>query len=151
MDWLIVFLATKLHAVVAVAALLVFLLSTQAGRRDLFKVSLLALPLAFVASRLASLLIERPRPFVDGHMSALIQHAPDNGFPSDHTLLAVTISAIAYTQNKLVGSILIVLGVLVGIGRVLAGVHHSLDVFGSIAIAFSATYLAVFILRRLQT
>ena len=81
-------------------------------------------------------------------MIALIEHTPDNGFPSDHALLAVTVGAIIYTQNQLVGSILIGLGVLVGISRVLSGVHHTLDIMGSIAIALAATYIAVFILRR---
>ena len=150
MDWFVVFLATKLYLVVVVAGLLVFLYGTRAGRKNLFRVSLLALPTAFILSRLANFLVESPRPFVDGHMSALIEHAPDNGFPSDHTLLTVTVGAIIYTQNKLVGSILILLGILVGIGRVLSGVHHAIDIVGSITIAFVATYLAVLILRRWQ-
>lgn len=148
MDWFIVFLATKLHVVIVVAALLVFLYASRKQKIEFTKVSLLTLPIAFIVSRIASRLIENPRPFVDGHMIALIEHTPDNGFPSDHALLAVTVGAIIYTQNQLVGSILIGLGVLVGISRVLSGVHHTLDIMGSIAIALAATYIAVFILRR---
>lgn len=147
MNWLIVFLATKLYAVVVVAGLLVFLWSKPVCRSRLLKVSVLTLPLAFVISRIANFFIENPRPFVDGHMTALIEHAPDNGFPSDHTLLVMTIAAIVYTQNKFAGIALIGLGILVGAGRVLAGVHHTLDIIGSIVIAFAATYLSVLLLR----
>ena len=148
MNWLIVFLATKLYAVVVVAGLLVYLWGTPVVRRGLFRVSLLTLPLAFVTSRIANFFIENPRPFVDGHMTALIEHAPDNGFPSDHTLLVMTVAAIVYTQNKFAGIVLSGLGILVGAGRVLSGVHHTIDIIGSITIAFAATYLSVFILRR---
>jgi len=97
---------------------------------------------------LLSALIYNPRPFMDEHAGQLIAHAPDNGFPSDHALLVFTVAAIVYTQNKFIGSVLIGLGVLVGIGRVVAGVHHTIDVLGSVLIAFAATYIAVLILRR---
>lgn len=146
MDTIALFLATKLHIVVVVAAVLMFLYVKQ--KRVLLQVTVLTLPLAFAVSKIANIFIENPRPFVDGHVSALIQHAPDNGFPSDHTLLAVTLGMILYTQNKLVGGIFVALGMLVGVGRVLVGVHHVADVVGSIVIALVATYCSVFILRQ---
>lgn len=149
MDLLTIFLAAKLPIVIVVIALLAFLCADYKQKRGLVNVSVIILPLAFVMSRIANLLIENPRPFVDGHMSALIYHIPDNGFPSDHTLLAVTIGAIVYTQNKVIGSILIGLGILVGVGRVLAGVHHAIDITGSVIIAFVSTYIiSILILRR---
>lgn len=148
MDWLIVFFATKLHAIIVAAALLVFSYAKRSVKLMLFKISLITLPLAFLVSRLLSALIYNPRPFVDGHAEQLIAHMPDNGFPSDHALLVFTIAAIVYSQDKLVGSVLIGLSVLVGIGRVAAGVHHVIDILGSVLIAFAATYVAVRILRR---
>tara|TARA_B100000508_G_scaffold4874_3_gene3879 strand:+ start:812 stop:1267 length:456 start_codon:yes stop_codon:yes gene_type:complete len=150
MDWFIVFLATKLHVAIVLAAFAVFIYASRKQKVEFIKVSLITLPLAFIVSRIANFLIENPRPFVDGHMIALIEHAPDNGFPSEHTLLAVTVGTIVYTENRLAGSVLIMLGVLVGTGRVLAGVHHTIDILGSTAIAFAATYLTVLMLRRWQ-
>ena len=147
MDLFVIFLATKLYMFVIAIGAAVYLWSSRLGRARLRNVSILALPLAFVISRIANALFENPRPFVDGHMTALIAHAPDNGFPSDHTLLTVTIGAIVYTHNKLAGLILIGLGILVGTGRVLAGVHHIIDIVGSVVIAFFATYVAVYALR----
>ncbi len=148
MEWLWLFFATKLHGVVVVAGVLAFIYATGRQKSELLRTSIIVLPIAFVVGKLASVIINSPRPFVDGHMSTLISHIPDNGFPSDHTLLAVTVGAIVYTQNKVVGSILILLGILVGLGRVLTGVHHPMDVIGSVAIAFAVTYVTVLILRR---
>lgn len=150
MDLVIVFFATKLYIVIVVAAVLVFLYSSRQLQRSLFLKALITMPLAFVISRVAKLFVDSPRPFVDGHMVNIIAHTPDNGFPSDHALLVFTVAAIVYTQNKVVGSVLIGLGVLVGVGRIAAGVHHTIDVLGGVLIAFVATYIAVLILRRWQ-
>ena len=130
MNWVWILGATKLLGLVVAADLLTFLYAPTTEKRKLFVTAFFALPIAFVVARLSSLIIYNPRPFVDGHMSALIPHITDNGFPSDHTLLAVTVAAIVYTHHKSVGSVLIALSLMVGVGRVLTGVHHVIDVLG---------------------
>ena len=41
-----------------------------------------------------------PRPFVVGNFTPLISHSVDNGFPSDHVLLASAIASILYFFSK---------------------------------------------------
>jgi undecaprenyl-diphosphatase len=98
----------------------------------------LMLVVAYIAAQIGGALYNDPRPFV-GHFEPLIPHAADNGFPSDHALLAASIvGAIALVR---VGwSLLVVpLAVLIEWARVGAGIHHPVDVIGSdvcVAIGF---------------
>src|SRR5919202_4656794 len=50
------------------------------------------LSLLFVQT--GGLLYNDPRPFVVGHFQPLISHPADNGFPSDHALLAAALVAV---------------------------------------------------------
>ncbi len=85
------------------------------------------------------------------HVQPLITHAADNGFPSDHTLLTMTIASILFLYNKRLGIVLAILAVIVGYSRVLAKVHHPVDIFGSIVIAIIATYISSkFLVKRLN-
>jgi undecaprenyl-diphosphatase len=142
-----VFLATKLHVVIMVTVLVYTLFLHKEKRNQTLLLALLTLPMAFIFGKVASLFIDNPRPFVVEGITPLIQHIADNGFPSDHTLLTATVACIIFVHNKALGSILLGLSILVGVSRVLAGVHHYLDVAGSVLIAGIATYLATVVIR----
>ncbi len=119
-------------------------------RKDLLKLSTITFPLSYVIAKVMSYLIYDPRPFVVEHITPLIAHAPDNGFPSDHTLLAMTIACIIFVYNRKLGIILACVAVSIGIARVAASIHHPLDIIGSIVIAIVATYFGVFFMKRLH-
>jgi undecaprenyl-diphosphatase len=104
----------------------------------------LMLVVAYIAAQVGGTLYNDPRPFV-GHFRPLIPHAADNGFPSDHALLAASIVG-AVALARLRWSLLVVLlAVLVEWARVGTGIHHSIDVIGSdvcVAIGFLIGVLA---------
>lgn len=60
------------------------------------------------------------------------------GFPSDHALFvtALVLAVWFETKNKIVTSILVILLISVGVGRVLALVHTPVDVIGGVLVAF---------------
>lgn len=109
----------------------------------------LSLILSFALSRIAGALYYNPRPFVVNGTEPLIPHAPDNGFPSDHTLLFAALAAIAWHFDKRVSVGLWIAAVGVGAYRVYASVHHPLDILGSIGIALIGTSLAYAIISAL--
>ena len=87
-----------------------------------------------------------PRPFVVGNFTPLIPHAPDNGFPSDHVLLASSIAIVLSFYNRKIALSLWILTVIIAICRVLSGVHHPIDVVGSIVISIlggSIAYIGI--------
>jgi undecaprenyl-diphosphatase len=90
--------------------------------------------LAFLASLAANRLVQDPRPFVEGGFTPAIRSSADNGFPSDHVLLLATTAAITMIASPIAGLVGILGAVVVGLARVYVGVHHLLDVFGSLVI-----------------
>ncbi len=85
------------------------------------------------------------RPFVRDHIKPLIPHATDNGFPSDHALLASVLGFTLLAYSRSVGFFLLAMAVLIGGARVAAHVHSPIDIVGSFvfsAIAVLVTHLA---------
>lgn len=107
---------------------------------------IMALPIMYVALKLLAMLYFDPRPFVVDHFTPLIPHDPDNGFPSDHTLLSAATASVVYPYSKKISMVLWVLTVLVGASRVYTGIHHPVDVLGSICIALVVAALTYFLL-----
>ena len=77
------------------------------------------------------LALYRPRPFEDGLGLNLMNHIPENSFPSDHaTLMFALAVSLAMSPMRRVGLWLLPLGLAVGWGRVYMGVHYPLDILG---------------------
>ena len=89
------------------------------------------LVLAYVFAKIGGAIYNDPRPFVTDHVRPLITHAPDNGFPSDHALLAAALVAAVAFARPLLALPVAVVAILVDWARVGAGLHHVADVAGS--------------------
>lgn len=97
---------------------------------------------SLVLAKIGSKLYNDPRPFVAGHFTPYFSHAADNGFPSDHTLLASFLAFTTWRFSRKAGVTIFVIAILIGLSRVIAGVHHSVDIIGSIVFAFVGVWLA---------
>lgn len=106
----------------------------------------LYLPLTYFFGKIASLIYYNPRPFVAENITPLLAHAADNGFPSDHSLLAGVLAMMIFTWNRKAGIVFWILAVLVGGARILAGVHHGVDILTSFVLAVFAFYICDFLL-----
>lgn len=145
MDTLIIFGAKYLiYIIIAITAVYV-LMQEKKRRRDILIFAVIVLPFSYILAKLASLAYYDPRPFVvgppAGGFAPLIPHVADNGFPSDHTLLSSAIAMTIFPFSKKIGAILFALALVVGFSRVLAGVHHSVDILASAMIAMLVCYV----------
>ncbi len=104
--------------------------------------------LSLIFSKIGSHLYTNPRPFVQGHFTPLISHGADNGFPSDHTLLASFLGWASLPYSRKMGVALLVLAALIGGARMAAGVHHLIDIIGSFALSALGAWLAGMLVRR---
>ena len=103
--------------------------------------------IALFLSKLIGKFYIHNRPSVDKIGTTLVKHKPDGSFPSDHTtfIFALAITLFIFNKNKLVGSLLILLAFLGGIGRIFVGVHYPFDIIGAIILAiFSSTIIYIF-------
>lgn len=101
-------------------------------------------PLSYIIAKVASHFYYDPRPFVVDHIMPLIAHAADNGFPSDHMLLASALAMIVWFYNRKLAVILWVLAAVIGWSRVYVGVHHWTDILGSVVIVLIASVVYYF-------
>lgn len=96
---------------------------------------LAAVLIAGLFDKISSKLFYDTRPFVSEHIQPLVKHAADNGFPSEHTLLAATVAAVIYFFDRRIGIYLAVVALLIGASRVAAHVHSPIDILGSLVFA----------------
>jgi undecaprenyl-diphosphatase len=152
MDTLIIFCANYLFVVVIIFLGLAWLPKDLKTKKYFFASTVLAGIIAFILSRIAGQLYYDPRPFVVDHIKPLIPHAADNGFPSDHALLTMTLTASTYFYNKKAAAFMLLLTILVGVARVLARVHSPLDIIGGwffgVVGAIAGYYLTIFIAKK---
>ncbi len=148
LNLLIIVSAKYLYLAVVVIYAIYFLLLPKNKKKDLVILTIIALPCIYLASKIASLAYFDPRPFVVDHFIPLIPHAADNGFPSDHTLLTSAIASVVWFYNKKVSAVLWLLALVIGASRVLAGIHHPIDIAGAIVISIVTTAVIEIILKR---
>lgn len=101
--------------------------------------------LTYVASKLLAHVIIDPRPYIVEHTQPLTPTASDNGFPSDHTLLAGLITASLWWLARRLLPLFAVGTLLLMLGRLGIGAHHTIDVLGSVLIVLVLTVLVAWL------
>ena len=142
LDSLIIFAAQYLLAFSFLIAGYYFFAASADHKKKIFLVAAIGLPLIYILALAAGFAYYDPRPFVLGGFAPLIPHAADNGFPSDHALLASAIASIFMYFNRRAAILLWMLAALVVIARVVAGLHHPIDVTASMLIALVGGFIA---------
>lgn len=147
MEALIIFGAKHLFLLSPLILTWLFFKKSAKERGEMFLLGLFSLPLTYLLGLFARALYFNPRPFVEEGLIPLIQHSPDNGFPSDHVLLLAALASLSFPYDKKLSALLWSIALLSGISRVLAGVHHLIDIVGSIVIALISSALVYFVLN----
>src|SRR6266404_1411511 len=142
--------ANYLWYVIIGIAVAYFLIQARPEQKRMLILAALVLPLVYIVSILGAALYDDPRPFVVNHFVPLIPHKANNGFPSDHVLWSAATAAIVFPSNKYLSLILWLLTILVGASRVYVGVHHPIDIVGSVAMAIVVASIVYSIIRRMK-
>jgi undecaprenyl-diphosphatase len=145
MDPIIIFLAKYL--IFVIMGLAVVVAYELKNRREYWLAIIIAGILALDLSLLAGWLFYNPRPFVVYGIEPLVAHGPDNGFPSQHALMAMTATSVIYFYRQRLAAVAFVMTLLVGAGRVWADVHSWIDIAGGLVIGAAAGYAGVKIIR----
>lgn len=149
MDSLIVFAAQYLvFAIPLIAMWLWWRQPTDKRKIRLALTGSIAGLLALVLFWLAGQLYDNPRPFVERGIEPLISHDGGNGFPSQHTTFAMTLTAVIYFFSRRWAAAALAITLTVGTARVLADVHHGIDIAGGLVVGALAGVLAYWLLDR---
>ena len=145
MDSIIVFLAKYL--IFFIVLLAIYSIYAEKNCREIILAFMIAGFIALFLSAVSSALCYNPRPFVAHNIQPLFAHGPDNGFPSEHTVLAMTLTAVVYFYRRNIAIAALMMTVLVGSARVWAHVHSWIDIIGGLVIGVIAGVAGVLIAR----
>ena len=150
MTLFIIFAAKYLIYAVALGGALAVGWGVRRGRRELLWIVAIALPLGYALARLAGLFYSHYQPFAELGFDPMIPHAIDNAFPSDHTVIAGVFSTVAFLADRRAGLVLWALTLLIGAGRIAAGLHWPIDIVASCALALLAVIAAHYLKESVQ-
>lgn len=146
---LAIFLAEYLIWLAPALIGLYWLRGGEASRKAMLSACVACL-LGLLFSQLIGLLWPHPRPFTLGLGHALISHAADASFPSDHLTLWWSLAFGLWWQRGFarIGALLALLGVGMAWARVFVGVHFPLDMAGALAVAGLSAWLSLSMANR---
>jgi membrane-associated phospholipid phosphatase len=148
MNSLIAAVAQDLLFLILLAAAVIWLMLPRQDKVGMAVQAVVALVAMVLLIRLAAVIYTDPRPFVvDPSVKPLFAHPGDNGFPSDHTALAATVSLLVMIYRRWLGAALLAASIVVGSSRVAAHVHHVPDIAAGLLIAALAVGLACAVWR----
>jgi undecaprenyl-diphosphatase len=107
---------------------------------------------ALIINQIIGLFYFHNRPFMDGIGTMLIQHKPENSFPSDHTtfLFAIAFSFLLFKVERFFEIFVLTLAFLGGIARIYTGVHYPFDILGGIVTGFIGALIVYLSKNRLE-
>jgi|GEM_PF-3028025 len=111
-----------------------------------FAIYLASLAAAAIVARLAlielvRLFIRTARPYVALSFAPLIDPVHEFSFPSGHVAVLSALAFVAMRVRPAAGAALFAGAVIVGVARVLAGVHWPIDIVGGIVVGLAAAVI----------
>ena len=139
-DQFAVFTALYLPFLVAFLAL-AYLLFYRKSLRDFLFVFLTA-GVAVVISKILKIIIQTPRPqFALENVASLFEKT-SYAFPSDHATFFMALAAAMFFVSRKAGLVFVALALLIGMARVVAGVHFPIDILGGFILGAVVAYFA---------
>lgn len=133
--------------------LLLFILIIWAiffSQKKMFNFSLLFLSGIFswfMANILKSIL-RINRPFIDLEIIPLHSEIGFS-FPSEHMTVFTTIAMVMFLINKKVGFIFLLIAILIGLSRIVIGVHYPLDILGGLFLGSLIGFIFIKIFKKI--
>jgi len=154
-EWLdILGLICAEYLIFAIPLIIVLIYFFSKNRKKTLSIILkivLALTLVYALTYLISIIVARPRPFVNNNeiyqLTKLFAKPTDFSFPSYHTATVFVFAFVVLLDWKKFGIILLIPALIVGLARIFAGIHYPIDILGGILTAFIGVVLINFILK----
>ncbi|WML29286.1 undecaprenyl-diphosphatase [Neobacillus sp. OS1-32] len=135
---------------VLVLGMLVYWFTRTTKNRMMMIQSILAVVLAEIIGKIAGSFYSHYQPFAElSHVNKLVDHAVDNAFPSDHSIIFFAICFSIWLVRKREGWLWLAVACAVGISRIMVGVHYPGDVLTGALIGFISALLMHWLVPKL--
>jgi undecaprenyl-diphosphatase len=145
LDKLIVFFAIYFPFIVVGLAGL-FLLFYRKSWREFFLV-FMSSGLAYVCSKILKILIHTPRPFDVLEGVSSLFGATGFAFPSGHATFFMALAIAIFLLHKKAGYVFMLFALLIGLARIMAGVHFPIDILGGFILGGIVSYLFAYFVK----
>ncbi len=105
-----------------------------------------SIALAFVVTVIIKMTLAIPRPFLNG-IETLFVYGGYNSFPSGHAAIFAALCVSMFLFHKMRGWWFLVSAGIIGIARVIAGVHYPIDIFVGYLIGGVSAYIVCVYVR----
>jgi len=130
--------------------ILLFVWAVFFESRKMLTFSLLFLSIisTWFLSSILKLIFHTPRPFVElGLVPLYIEKS--FSFPSSHSAIFASTAFVLFFMNKKLGIVFMVIALLVGLSRIVIGVHYPIDVVGGFCFGIIIGYLFIKIFKKI--
>ncbi len=143
LDWFIIFLGTYFGPLLLLIAI-TFALKQNSfkSRFSILSFLILSLIFALLIILISHTALVNERPFAVLDFIPLISQNPTTSFPSGHTTFFVALALAVLVVNRKYGYWFLFGAILIGISRIVAGVHWPIDILGGILCGILSTYIA---------
>ncbi len=141
-DFFIIFFAEYLAFVLPFIFLILLYKTSSSFREKIFTLGVVfsSSLFAYILTSIIRFLYARPRPFLTYNVHQLISES-SHSFPSLHVTFFFAFSFSIYFYNKKWGIWFLLASVLMGISRVMAGVHYPTDIITGAILGFIISWL----------
>ncbi len=105
--------------------------------------TIVALLFSAVALKLLNLAVYRPRPFTFHEVNLLFYHPSDSSLPSNSATVAFVLAVGLAQRSRSLGALAIAMGTMLGLARVIGGVHYPLDIITGALMGALSVWLVV--------
>ncbi|MDI6717735.1 MAG: phosphatase PAP2 family protein [Patescibacteria group bacterium] len=151
-DWLFVFLAGYVQYFLALALIILFFKEKNWKKRFYFASFLIlsALLSRGIITETIRFFYHKARPFAVLGFEPMISHSATYSFPSGHTAFFFAMILSVFFLRKKWGLWFLAVSILMGISRIIVGVHWPVDILGGIAIGLISSFLIKLILPKIE-
>ncbi len=102
--------------------------------------------LAFILTVIIKITLAIPRPFLNG-VDTLFIYGGYNSFPSGHATIFAALCVSMFLFHKVRGWWFFASAIIIGVARIIAGVHYPIDILGGYIIGAVSAYFVCIYLR----
>jgi undecaprenyl-diphosphatase len=104
---------------------------------------------AWLVSLVLKIILKIPRPFIEFNNVLPLLRPTDYSFPSGHSAFFMATAVAIFLCHKKAGYFFILSALLIGIARIIAGVHYPVDILGGFIFGGILSYLILKLFKKI--